>query len=75
MVTVRHTYEKPTTETYTHTHELVYVLCIASRLEGVQSIEELNDVYSHFLLYYANDLVTIHNKTKSHLSSRVSHKT
>ena len=29
------------------------------RLEGVQTIEELNDVYSHFLLYYANDLVTI----------------
>ena len=27
-------------------------------------MEELNDVYSHFLLYYGNDLVVLRNKTK-----------
>ena len=26
------------------------------RLRGVQSLEELNDVYSHFILYYGNDV-------------------
>jgi len=31
-------------------------------LEAVQTIEELNDVYSHFLLYYGNDLVMMRNK-------------
>ena len=54
-------------------HKLVN-LCTADfvvvRLEGVQSIEELNDVYSHFLLYYANDLVTIRNKTKELLKQQ-----
>lgn len=40
------------------------------RLEGVQTIEELNDIYSHFLLYYVNDLVTIRNKTKESLKQQ-----
>lgn len=37
----------------------MYLFC---SLECVQTIEELNDVYSHFLLYYGNDLVTIRNR-------------
>ena len=48
----------------------LYRACILVRLEGVQTIEELNDVYSHFLLYYANDLVTIRNKTKDSLKQQ-----
>lgn len=43
---------------------------ILVRLENVQTIEELNDVYSHFLLYYGNDLVTIRNKTKESLQQQ-----
>ena len=52
----------------------IHCVCTANvvviRLEGVQTIEELNDVYSHFLLYYANDLVTIRNKAKELLKQQ-----
>ena len=52
-------------------HDHNYVIMVSFvRLEGVQTIEELNDVYSHFLLYYANDLVTIRNKTKDSLKQQ-----
>ncbi|CAG9774076.1 unnamed protein product [Ceutorhynchus assimilis] len=30
------------------------------RLKNVQTVEELNDVHNHFILYYANDLPAMH---------------
>lgn len=34
------------------------------RLKDVQSIEELSDVYNHFLLYYGRDIPRMQNATK-----------
>lgn len=34
------------------------------RLKDVQSIEELSDVYHHFLLYYGRDIPRMQNAAK-----------
>lgn len=35
------------------------------RLKDVQSIEELSDVYNHFLLYYGRDIPKMQNAAKA----------
>lgn len=38
--------------------------CFNGRLKDVQSIEELSDVYNHFLLYYGRDIPRMQNAAK-----------
>lgn len=35
------------------------------RLKDVQSLDELGDVYNHFLLYYGRDIPKMQNATKA----------
>lgn len=42
--------------------------CISSffcRLKDVQTLEELGDVYNHFLLYYGRDIPKMQNAVKA----------
>lgn len=43
-------------------HSLFFFNC---RLKDVQSIEELSDVYNHFLLYYGRDIPRMQNANKT----------
>lgn len=40
-------------------------IMICSRLKDVQTIEELGDVYNHFLLYYGRDIPKMQNAAKA----------
>lgn len=40
-------------------------LIISHRLKDVQTLEELGDVYNHFLLYYGRDIPKMQNAAKS----------
>lgn len=40
------------------------MLFFNGRLKDVQSIEELSDVYNHFLLYYGRDIPRMQNAAK-----------
>lgn len=39
-------------------------ICLCPRLKDVQSLDELNDVYNHFLLYYGRDVPKMQNAIK-----------
>lgn len=48
------------------TLELTLILfCHFSRLKDVQTLEELGDVYNHFLLYYGRDIPKMQNAAKA----------
>lgn len=38
---------------------------VPGRLKDVQSIDELSDVYNHFLLYYGRDIPKMQNAAKA----------
>lgn len=38
---------------------------LSKRLKDVQTLEELGDVYNHFLLYYGRDIPKMQNAAKS----------
>ena len=39
--------------------------CLCNRVKKVESLEELRDVYNHFLLYYGTDIVNMRNAEKT----------
>jgi len=39
-------------------------LSFCRRLKDVQTLDELNDVYNHFLLYYGRDIPKMQNAIK-----------
>lgn len=43
----------------------IIIFLIFQRLKDVQTLEELGDVYNHFLLYYGRDIPKMQNAAKS----------
>lgn len=43
-------------------HLIYFLMC---RLKDVQTLEELGDVYNHFLLYYGRDIPKMQNAAKA----------
>lgn len=44
---------------------MLFCLFLFFRLKDVQTIEELGDVYNHFLLYYGRDIPKMQNAAKA----------
>ena len=56
--------------TYNFPHSFIFCLIQTSfilfqRLKDVQTLEELGDVYNHFLLYYGRDIPKMQNAAKA----------
>lgn len=43
---------------------ITFIYCF-DRLKDVQSLDELGDVYNHFLLYYGRDIPKMQNAAKA----------
>lgn len=46
-------------------HFFLSLSVLSKRLKDVQTLEELGDVYNHFLLYYGRDIPKMQNAAKS----------
>lgn len=46
-------------------HPFMHIFIIFYRLKDVQTLEELGDVYNHFLLYYGRDIPKMQNAAKA----------
>ena len=63
MATVAYTY------IYDIRCDVIDVVCMLCSVTNVQTMEELRDVYQHFLLYYGTDIPKMKNFLKKQKSS------